>query len=206
MLERLFVSKTRIKLLRLFLTNESEVFYLKDIIKKTGLDTKAIKKELDNLKKLDLISERKNKIIIEPFKKPRSKRKKKKAKIIFKKSYSLNKNFVLYSELKALIIKSQILLEEFLIKKLKKLGKVYYLALSGFFTNASSKTDLLIVGRINRKKIKHLIKKLEKDLGRAINYTVMSLSEFKFRSDLTDRFIFDVLENKKVVLIDELHI
>jgi len=210
MLERLFASKTRIKLLRLFLTNEPEVFYLKDIIKKTGLDTNSVKKELENLKKLNLIKEEKFKIIsLKPIRKLLSKKRKKKKiekiKLKFKKYYILNKDFILYPELRALLIKSQLLLEEFLVKRIKKLGKVYYLALTGFFTGIyPAKTDLLIVGRINRKKLKYLIRKMEKDLDKEINYTVMSLSEFKYRSNLTDRFLFDILENRKVVLIENL--
>jgi len=210
MLERLFASKTRIKLLRLFLTNEPEVFYLKDIIKKTGLDTNSVKKELENLKKLILIKEEKFKIIsLKPIRKLLSKKRKKKKiekiKLKFKKYYILNKDFILYPELRALLIKSQLLLEEFLVRRIKKLGKVYYLALTGFFTGIyPAKTDLLIVGRINRKKLKYLIRKMEKDLDKEINYTVMSLSEFKYRSNLTDRFLFDILENRKVVLIENL--
>ena len=202
MLERLFASKVRIKLLRLFLTNGLDSYYLNDICRKIGLNSTSIKKELENLKKINLIKETKAKVVLE---KSGGKRKKaKKIKPKFKKYYVINKNFILYPELKALLIKSQLLLEEFLVKKIKKLGKVYYLALSGFFTGAGSKTDLLVVGRVNRKKLKYLIREIEKDLGKEINYTIMSLQEFKFRSDLTDRFLFDILENEKVILIDEL--
>lgn len=210
MLERLFHSKTRIKLLRLFLTNESESYGLKDIVKKTGLGLGIMKKELDNLEKLRLIVEGKNKILLpEKAEKKISLQKKKKknikAKFKIKTVYSLNKNFVLYPELRSLIIKSQLLLEEILVKKIKQLGTIYYLVLTGFFTNTpSAKTDLLIVGRINRKKLKSIINKIEKDLGRDVRFTTMSLQEFKYRSDLTDRFLFDILEGKKVVLIGNL--
>lgn len=211
MLEKIFCSKIRVKLLRFFLTNDLEFYYLAEICKKTGLNLSTVKKEMENLKKLDLINEGKTKIATQIFpekdKKIKSGKKSshhKSEKENFKVFYTLNKNFILYPELKSLLIKSQLLLEEFLVKRIKKLGKVYFLALSGFFTGVASKTDLLIVGRINKKRIKNLINDLEKDLGRDINYTVMSLQEYKFRGDLTDRFLFDVLENKKVVLIDEL--
>ncbi|TSC95848.1 MAG: hypothetical protein Athens101410_294 [Parcubacteria group bacterium Athens1014_10] len=213
MLERLFASKTRVKLLRLFLINDLAVYYLKDICQRTGLKINSVKKEIENLKNLNLIKEVKAKA---PPKKPAKKNIKEKGekepltvermedKIKFEQHYILNKDFILYPELKALLAKSQLLLEEFLVARIKKLGKIYYLALSGFFTNTPSKTDLLVVGRVKRKKIKYLIKKIETDLGREINYTVMSLQEFKYRSDLTDCFLFDILENKKVVLIDNL--
>lgn len=210
MLEYIFGSKTRVKLLRFILTNNFDSCSLEEIRKKTGLGSEAVKKELGNLKKINLLSEKKIKIEREESAKIEKegvkikKNKTVKPRARLENRYLVNKNFVLYTELRALLVKSQLLLEEFLLKKLKKLGKVYYLVLSGFFTGAVSKTDLLIVGRINRKKIRYLIKKVEKDLGREINYTLMSLQEFKFRSNLTDRFLFDILENKKVVLIDEL--
>jgi len=65
-------------------------------------------------------------------------------------------------------------------------------------------TDILIVGRLNRKKLRNLIRRFEKELNREINYTLMSFAEFKYRKDITDKFLYHVLENKRVEVINEI--
>ena len=85
------------------------------------------------------------------------------------------------------------------------MGQLKYLALSGLFVgDKEAKTDVLLVGRVNRKKISVLINKFQGTFSREINYTVMSPSEYKYRKDITDRFLYELLENKKIVIVDKL--
>jgi len=183
MLEQLFGSKARLKILRLFLIKEGP-FYVREISKKTKLQLNGVRRELKNLEQLGLLEiiERKSQ----------------------KKYYQVNKEFILYPELKALINKSQLILRDSLIRKIQKIGRISLLILTGFFANnPESKTDVLVVGQINRRKLASLIRKMEKKLDKKIYYTIMSPQEFKFRKDLTDRFLFNILEGRKVVLIDK---
>ena len=77
--------------------------------------------------------------------------------------------------------------------------------LSGYFVNdAVSPVDLLIVGKFNKKKLENLIKELENDLNKEVNYTIMALKEYKFRMDITDVFLYNILERKNIRVIDEI--
>ena len=121
-----------------------------------------------------------------------------------KKYYQANLDFILFEEIKALIIKSQILYEKSFINQLQKIGKVKLLILTGIFVNNfNSKIDLLIIGRVNKIKLFKLIKELENELSKEVNFTLMDTREFKYRKDVTDIFLYNVLEGKKIVVINE---
>ncbi|MBU0648955.1 hypothetical protein KJ969_02535, partial [Patescibacteria group bacterium] len=127
-----------------------------------------------------------------------------KKKFAAKKYYQVNKDFVLFRELQALILKSQLLLQKDLKSKINQLGKVHYLALTGSFLGREDlPVDLFIIGKVNAAKLKNLIHRFEKSLGDEINYTAMPLQEFNYRRQITDRFLFSIIESPKIVLIDK---
>lgn len=183
MLEQLFGSRTRVKLLRLFLSNPGRHYFVREITRKVEERINSVRRELKNLEDMGLITSLdKNQ----------------------KKYYQANDNFILFPELKSLILKAQVILEEKLVSDIKSLGNIQYMVLTGFFVGMKDlSTDILIVGKINRKKLHRLMKKFERVFNHAINYTMMTITEFKYRRDLTDRFLYDILENKKIVMIDK---
>jgi hypothetical protein len=211
MLDQLFHSKIRFKLLRFFLTEETDFYSLSEIAKRIRERDSSLRKELKNLKNLKFIEEKEMEGKVSDIHTKVYKKRQKNIKIKLGrqkklyKAYQVNTDHILYPELRALFLKARLLLEEILAKKIQKIGQIRLLVLTGFFVDLSYlPTDILIVGRINRKRLKNLIKKFERELGRSINYTVMSTQEFKYRHDLTDRFLFNILESRKVVLIDKM--
>jgi hypothetical protein len=121
--------------------------------------------------------------------------------------YQVNTDFVLYEEIRILMFKAQILYEKDFSLKVADLGKLQLLIFTGFFVNNSeSSVDLFIVGDINRDKLVTVVNDLEKDLGREVNYTVMDEREFKYRSEITDVFLYNVLDGKKIISINRLGI
>lgn len=77
------------------------------------------------------------------------------------------------------------------------------LILTGFFTNyPEAQTDLLIVGNVKRPAFLKIISELEKDLGHEINFTILDDKEFKYRQEIMDIFLYNILEGKTIVLID----
>lgn len=202
-LEQLFGSKTRLKLLKLFLNNPDKFYYVREITRETNTRINSIRRELENLQNLGLIIE----LTSKPKEIAQNKLGKNKMNQgrLGKKYFKVNTDFLLYQELKSLLLKSQLLLEKNLIKGIQKLGSVCYLVLTGFFVGQkNARTDILMVGKLNRRRLRALIKNFEKDFDREINYTVLSKREFIYRKDITDRFLYDILENKKLVIIDNL--
>lgn len=184
MLEQLFGSRTRFKLLRLFLTNPDEQYFVRELSRKIDERLNSVRRELANLERLTIIQT---------------------VAVNKKRYYRLNTKCVLYPELKALMVKARLAIEKDLVHKLKRAGSISYLVLTGLFTGLDgAKTDMLIVGRCNRQKLRPLVKRLQVSFDREIRYTVMSKKEFEYRRDITDRFLFDILENKKVTLINTL--
>lgn len=196
MLEQLFGSKTRVLLLRLFLNNPENFFYVRELTRRLGLNLNSVRRELDNLRGIG---------IIESLTRKDLEKEAGRALKDNKKYYKLNNNFVFIEELKALLIKAQLILEQSLVKRAEKIGNISYFLLSGIFVGRrGAPVDLLIVGSVNRLSLRRLIKDFEKELGQSINYTVMSRAEFIYRKNVTDRFIYDLLEGRNLVVIDKL--
>ena len=63
-----------------------------------------------------------------------------------------------------------------------------------------------MVGRVQKAKLERLIRTHEKDSGKEIKYTVMSKKEFQHRIDLGDRFLYTILNSRKIMVINKLGI
>lgn len=198
MLEKLFGSKSRVKILKLFLLNPAEKFYIRQLSRDLKLQLNSVRRELENLEKFGILtSDLKNEAEVKGEEKEAVGGQE-------KKYFRANSNFVLFDEIKALIVKAQILYEKDFVRKLHAIGKVKLLILTGLFVNnPSSLIDILIVGKINKVKLVKLIRELEIELGKEINFTIFDSQEFKYRRDITDIFLYGILDGRKLVVIDE---
>lgn len=199
MLEQLFGSTTRVKLLRLFLCQTEGEYYIREIARRLKSSLNAVRRELSNLEKLGfLISETREK---------RKKSVKGKASPSGEKRkyYKINPTYVFYQELKSLILKDRIILKKNLAESIKKMRGIKLMVLTGFFTEIEdSQTDLLIVGRVNRNKLRKLLLRFRRAFNHPLHYTVMTEDEYQYRLDLTDRFLYNILENKQIRVVDKL--
>jgi predicted nucleotidyltransferase len=198
MLEKLFTSKTRVKLLQLFVLNPAKRFTQAEITSNLKLKPAALKNELENLQKLGLISSASQAADSATESDEKENRR--------PPQFMSNTEFTLFDELRALIIKSQFLNQQSLIERISRLGRVKLLLLTGVFVNNPlSPIDLLVVGRINKAQLVKQIRELERELGKELNFTYLDTSEFIYRRNMTDVFLYDILEGKKIILIDELN-
>ncbi|MFA5047744.1 MAG: winged helix-turn-helix domain-containing protein [Patescibacteria group bacterium] len=196
MLEQLFGSKARVLILRLFLNNPEKFFYVREISRNLNLHLNAVRRELSNLEEIGILASHTKEDLEKEVEKELKDN---------KKYYKLNSSFVFVDELRSLLIKAQLILEQSLADKVKKLGSVNLFLLSGVFVGRSdAPTDLLLVGTVDRQKLIKLIKGFEKELGRQINYTIMTKQDFIYRRGLTDRFLYDLIEHKNLLLVDDL--
>ncbi|OGH76776.1 MAG: hypothetical protein A2469_02270 [Candidatus Magasanikbacteria bacterium RIFOXYC2_FULL_40_16] len=194
MLEHIFGSKTRLKLLKIFFKKQDTPFYVRELTRLLDVQINAIRRELELLIKSTLIKEIENK----------STEKESSAKL--RKYYVLNKESILYSEMHALLVREQALGEEKFTDELSdSAGDVKLLALSGQFTRAkSAPTDLLIVGNIKERSVNRMIDKYEKEFGFEIRYTILSEKEFADRRHVMDKFLFSIFEAPHVKVINKL--
>lgn len=196
MIEQLFGSKTRVMLLRLFLNNPEKFYYVRELTRNLDTHLNSIRRELDNLQKMGIINF---------YTKTDLEREIEKEIKDNKKYYKLNHDFMFISELTSLLNKAHVVLDKTLVKKIENLGDVRFFLLSGIFVGwDDAPVDMLAVGTINRNKLRNLALNFEKELGKPINYTIMTRSEFQYRYNITDRFLYDLLGGKNMVIVDYL--
>lgn len=184
MLEQLFGSRTRIKLLRLFLGNPAQEYFVRELTRRTSEQINSIRRELSNLETIDLVSSTERDL---------------------KKFYQVNTHHILYPELRALILKSRLMLEKSFVHAIRDAGRLKLLLLTGqFVDHHESPVDILMVGQVNRGKLVPLLNKFKDNFGAELRFTVMSETEYQFRKDITDKFLYSILNGPKVVVFDDL--
>ncbi|MEK9169325.1 MAG: hypothetical protein AAB788_01130 [Patescibacteria group bacterium] len=183
MLQHIIPSKARRKVLELFFHRPSENFFLRLVVREIDEEVNAVKRELDILteEKLLLRERRLNKVY-----------------------FSLNKNYQLYDEFLRIFAKTNKLATS-IHSNLSKIGKIKFVAVSTKFPkNLIIKDDeiyLLLVGIIVVAEIESIIREVEKEFGRPINYSTMTESEFIFRKKNNDPFIWRFLKQPKIMLV-----
>lgn len=183
MLKALFSSNTRIKLLNTFLLNADEEFFIRELTRKLDEQINSIRRELDNLKKIGLL---------------RSKVRNR------KKYYYVNKDFVIFSELKDIFMKASSN-DEQMARKIAKMGEVDLMVLSGMFIGKESPVDLLIVGNVDKAQLQTFLAESSKPSKKDVKFTIISKKDFLYRLDCKDKFVYDmVADSKNLVLVNKL--
>jgi len=199
-LDQLFESQAKVKLLKFFFRSPGELFQPKEIFKRLRSNVALLRQEMRKLEKLGLI---KQKRVWLTFEKKRGGIRKEKKLVWY-----LDPNFDFFSELRNLVLKSAIASKNELVERAKKTGNIKLLVLTGVFTgDETARADLLIVGdKINQRRLSNFIKDLESEVGKEINCAVMTSKEFDYRYDMYDRFVRDLLEGKCDILLKRLEL
>lgn len=188
MIEQLFGSKTRVKLLQLFYSNPNRAFYVREITRKIDEQINSVRRELANLLSIGIISSdtTNNRLY-----------------------YEVNQDYEYYKPLATIFgggvtAAPEAPAAESQASLVKALGNVELAFYTGQFTrDETGGTDVFIVGDINQAKLAKFMTELEHQEGKELRYTVMPISEFKYRQQVNDRFLAMVLGTKKQVLIDK---
>jgi len=185
MLERLFTSRVRVRLLTLFLTHPTEAFYIRQIARRTGETYNNVRQELQNLAQLGLIlSERR-------------------ANATY---YQANVEHFLFPELKRLILKTEAVGDR-LREVLSVLGDIRVAFIYGSTARgtdmASSDIDLMVIGEVDLDALDRAIDSIEEELSRTVNYTPFDVEEWRERVRQGHSFVTDVLTHEKVFLIGD---
>lgn len=185
MLSDLITSRSRVKLLNVFLSNPSEMYHVRELVRRTGDEINAVRRELSYLEKKGILT-----------KEPRANR-------VY---YFLAKGYEFYFDLLKIGSKT-VGLGENILKNRVKLGRLKYVMFSGKFARRLPKgpedVDLLVVGAVVLPELALLVREEEKRLDTEINYTVMTEEEFDFRKKKRDPFILSILYDSRVMLIGD---
>jgi len=186
MLNKLFSSKTRVEILKLFLFNSNNSFYQRQISNLTAQSIRGVQREVDKLNRIGLIekSVQGNRIY-----------------------YKVNKKCPIVEDLKNIFFKSVGIaeaLKEDLKEKRIKIAFIYGSYAKGE-ENLLSDIDLMVIGDISSKELSNILSKPKKELMREINYVVFSLDEFINKAMQKDHFLNSMLKNKKIYITGSEH-
>lgn len=194
MIDALFGSKTRVKLLHLFLNNPGKSFYVREITRKINEQINSVRRELSNMLEVGIIvsDSADNKLY-----------------------YQVNQRYEYYVPLRAIFGDSSMVHTVSEIKSEEAANEKYGPLLSeitglrlalfcGVLVKGSTApVDVLLVGNVAHNKVKTVMAELEKSEGREINYSVIPYDEFYYRLSIRDRFITEIINGKHSVVIDK---
>jgi hypothetical protein len=188
-IEQLFGSKTRVKLLQLFYSNPNRSFYVREITRKIDEQINSVRRELANLLSIGIISSDNNNNRL---------------------YYEVNQKYEHYKPLAAIFGGNKFTADVSVAgsgddkKAFKAVGNIDLVVLTGQFTrDETSGVDVLIVGDINKTQLSKLITDMEAKEGKELRYVSMPNNEFSYRKQVNDRFLSTIMSAKKQILIDK---
>jgi len=193
MIDALFGSKTRVKLLHLFLNSPDQPFYVREITRKIEEQINSVRRELSNMMEVGIVTcdSADNKLY-----------------------YQVNQRYEYYIPLREIFSDEKIDMKSVAIgdgvgareysSLISELPGVRIAIFSGFFVPGSvSSIDILLIGDLSSSKVNSLVKYIEKTEGRDIKYSILSYDDFYYRFSVRDRFITEILNSKHNLIIDQ---
>ena len=176
-------SKSRQRLLVFYFTNPTARLHLRDLAKRLRIDPSNLSKELERMERDGL------------FRSEISGR---------QKYFQLDRTYPLFREVRSIVAKT-IGAIPLMADSLRRIEGIEEAWLYGSFArnqqDAASDIDVLVIGAPSGELIADGVRKLERELGREINYTVMTRKEFNSRRARKDVFLENVWHNKRVSLV-----
>ena len=176
-------SKARQRLLAYYFTNPTARHHLRDLAERLSIDPSNLSKELGRLEREGLF----------------------RSEVIGRQKYfQLNRQYPLFDEVRKTVTKT-IGAAPLISESLKKIEGIDEAYLYGSFARnqqvAASDIDLLVIGTPREEVLAQTSRRLERQLGREVNYTVLSPKEFERRRARKDAFLENVWHNKRVLLV-----
>lgn len=194
MIDKLFGSKTRVKLLHLFMNHPGQSFYVREITRLIDEQINSVRRELSNMLEVGVITSdtSDNKLY-----------------------YQVNQRYDFYTALRAIFAGETITanqsagandagVQEQYVTIINEIPALRLALFAGVLVKGSlSSVDVLLVGNLSSAKVRSAMNMIEKLEGREINYTVLSYDDFYYRLSVRDKFIAEVLADKYSVVVDK---
>jgi len=181
MLKSLFSSSIRADVLSLLLNSPDEQFYIREIAELLRKNPSGVKRELDNLEKMEIVISE---------------------KVANLKYFKANKDSPLFSELKNLITKSLGLPGA--LKAVLRASGARAAFLYGPYAEGDDidTVDLFVIGAMLS--LTKELKDIEKRFDRKINCTIIDEDEYKLKKKKGDANLKRLLSGKRIALIGRL--
>jgi predicted nucleotidyltransferase len=186
MLERLFTSKSRVKILELLLLNPTVEFHLREVSRRTGVSAPYVQRELANLMALGLVLRRSQGNLT---------------------LYRLNRNSPIVEELKRVFLKTESF-GRFILDSLGEVGNVRFALIYGSFAkgeeSVGSDVDLLVVGDVDERRMLGVVERVEERLGREVNYVAWTEDEFEEKVRQRVPLLEEIVGSPVIMIVGDL--
>ncbi len=183
-LEKIFGSRTRVKIITLFTTGVKRPYFVREIARTVDERLNAVRRELDILETIGMLK---------TYEERR------------RKFYTVDESFALFNELASIMQKSGPGVEDVMFKHLENVGNVQYACVSGFFTGTTNApTDMLLIGTIDERILGSFVERIERQVNREISYTPMTMNEYQYRLNFSDIFLRQLFSTSYKELINKL--
>lgn len=183
MIEKLFSSKARVEIMKLFLFNPHDSYYQSQISSLTHQPIRAVQRELERLVSIGLIA---------------------KAMQGNRVYYKTNTKCSIFNELKSIFFKT-VGIAEVLKARLEAKEDIKIAFIYGSYAkgqeNLMSDIDLMVVGNVSSRRLSSILAEVKRELGREINYVVFTEDEYRQKVRKKNHFISSVLDDKKIFII-----
>lgn len=191
MIDSLFGSKTRVKLLGLFMNNPERSFYVREITRNINEQINSVRRELANLVEIGVVTRDSvdNRLYY-------------KADINFRYYHALREMFANETD----VVRGPKVEVDAWAAKFAAIKGIKEVIFAGALVyESASPLDLIVAGdpTMDQSKARALIKALEKGLDTQLNYSILDTEDLYYRLSIRDRFVLDVLESKHTVVLDD---
>lgn len=186
MLEILFSSVARIKLLKILLMEGESRFYVRELATRAGLPTANVHQELANLLRAEIVTKEKS------------------GRQVY---YSINNRCPIIPELRSIFIKTVGIADVIRASLSDISGRIESAFIFGSIADGSessrSDVDLFVIGDVSLGDMTQAISSVEREIRREVNPVVFPSREFHDRVQSGEHFVNSVLKEKKIFLIGD---
>ncbi len=194
MIDKLFGSKTRVKLLHLFLNHPGQSFYVREITRLIDEQINSVRRELSNMLEVGIITSDSadNKLY-----------------------YQVNQRYEFYTPLRGIFAGEAVVGEDAIdvgavsamdrcISIIEEIPSLRLALVAGVLVKGSTApVDILLVGNVASSKAVSAVSAIEKIEGRELNYTILPYEEFYYRLSIRDKFITQVTAGPHIIAVDK---
>jgi len=192
-LEKLFGSLAKVKLIKLFVFNPETQLTREELMTRAKLSQSETRRTLGLLKKMGLIKEKKI------WKEGNNGKKR-------VSGFFLDQEFIYLKQLQQFLLESSSVTDPEIVSHLARAGKLKLVVMAGvFLQDWNSRVDLLVVGdNLKQNTVEKAIRTIEADMGRELTYAMFDTDDFKYRLGMYDKLVRDILDFKHRVLVDKI--
>jgi len=179
------VSRVRSKLIKIFLGNSTEMYYVRQLTRASKEEINAVRRELARMTENGMVKseQRGNRLY-----------------------YQFKETYPFYPELLSIVAKITFPGKQIIANR-NKLGFIKYAFISVRFAQRLKRkedgVDLVVVGKVIMPQLELLVKEMESERGVEINYSTMTEEEFTYRRNRKDPFITNILSRGRIMLIGD---